>query len=356
MDRPLARCPGRGASSNPANRFDRLSAERIEDGWAPEADLPVLRTDIRVERPRRVITRNASPDVPFDRSINPYRGCEHGCIYCFARPGHAYLGLSPGLDFETRLIARPGAPELLARELSAPSYRPRTIAIGTYTDPYQPVEADHQIMRRLLEVLLEFRHPVGIVTRGTLIERDLDLLSDLAGLGLVRVGVSLTTLDARLARAMEPRAPAPQRRLQTIARLAAAGVEVRAMLAPVILGLTDHEIEALLARAAEAGAIAASWAMLRLPLEVSGLFRDWLAQHCPDRAGRVMAQLREMHGGRDYSPDWGRRMRGEGPHAAMIARRFRVMAARLGLDRDLPGLRSDLFRLPPRPGQQLSLF
>ncbi|WP_132546576.1 PA0069 family radical SAM protein [Rhodovulum euryhalinum] len=356
MDRPLARTPGRGAASNPANRYDRFSAEAVADGWAPEAELPVLRTELRLERPRRVITRNASPDVPFDRSINPYRGCEHGCIYCFARPGHAWLGLSPGLDFETRLVARPDAPEILARELSAPSYRPRTIAIGTATDPYQPVEGEQRIMRQLLEVLLAFRHPVGIVTRGTLVERDLDILSEMAGMGLVRVGVSLTTLDPRLARAMEPRAPAPERRLATVARLAEAGVEVRAMVAPVIPGLTDHEIEAILARAAGAGAVAATWVMLRLPLEVSGLFQDWLARHRPDRAGRVMARLREMHGGRDYAPDWGRRMRGEGPYAQMIGQRFRVAAARLGLARDLPELRTDLFRVPPKSGDQLSLF
>ncbi|TCP42852.1 PA0069 family radical SAM protein [Rhodovulum marinum] len=356
MDRPLARAPGRGAVSNPANRYDRLRAEAVDDGWTPEGDLPVLRTELRLERPRRVITRNASPDVPFDRSINPYRGCEHGCVYCFARPSHAWLGLSPGLDFETRLVARPEAPELLAQELARASYRPRTIAIGTNTDPYQPVEAQQRIMRRLLEVLLEFRHPVGIVTRGTLIERDLDLLSEMAGLGLVRVGVSLTTLDAGLARAMEPRAPAPARRLRMIEQLAAAGVEVRAMVAPVIPALTDHEIEAILSSAARAGAVAATWVMLRLPLEVSGLFRDWLERHAPGRAERVMARLREMHGGQEYSAHWGRRMRGEGPYAQMIGQRFRVAAARLGLARELPELRVDLFRVPPRPGDQLTLF
>lgn len=356
MDRPHARSPGRGAGFNPANRFDRLTVEAVAEDWAPDEDLPPLRTELRSERPRRIITRNASPDIPFDRSINPYRGCEHGCIYCFARPTHAYLGLSPGLDFETRLVAKPGAAEALARELSARGYRPATLALGTATDPYQPVEAEHGLTRRLLEVLLAFRHPVGIVTRGTLIERDLDLLSEMAALGIVRVGVSLTTLDAGLARAMEPRAPAPARRLRTIERLAAAGIEVRAMVAPVIPALTDHEIEAILGHAREAGAVAASWVMLRLPREVAPLFGDWLARHRPDRAGRVMARVREMRGGRDYDADWGRRMRGEGPHAALIGQRFRLACARLGLARDLPELRTDLFRVPPRPGAQLSLF
>ncbi|SIO26846.1 DNA repair photolyase [Rhodovulum sp. ES.010] len=356
MDHPRARTPGRGAGHNPANRFERLSTEAVDDGWARDDDLPVLRTELRLERPRTVITRNRSPDVPFDRSINPYRGCEHGCIYCFARPSHAWLGLSPGFDFEARLVARPEAPDVLARELSRPSYRPRTIAIGTNTDPYQPVERAQRITRRLLEVLLAFRHPVGLVTRGNLIERDLDVLGELAALGLVRVGVSLTTLDAGLARSMEPRAPSPARRLATIERLAGAGVEVRAMVAPVIPGLTDHELESILKRAKVAGAVAATWVMLRLPLEVSAMFQDWLERHQPGKAARVMARLREMHGGRDYCPDWGKRMRGEGLYAAMIARRFRVAAARLALDRDLPALRTDLFRVPPRPGDQLELF
>ncbi|RSK31979.1 PA0069 family radical SAM protein [Rhodovulum iodosum] len=356
MDRPFVRTPGRGAGGNPANRYDRLSTEAAWDGWAPEEDLPPLRTEVSLERPRRVITRNSSPDVPFDRSINPYRGCEHGCVYCFARPSHAWLGLSPGLDFETRLVARPEAPQRLARELARPAYRPAPIAIGTNTDPYQPIEREHRIMRGLLEVLLDHRHPVAIVTKGTLIERDLDLLAEMARRRLVRVGVSLTTLDRDLARRMEPRVPPPARRLQTVARLAAAGVEVRAMVSPVVPGLTDHEIEAILARAKDAGAAAASWIMLRLPLEVAPLFRDWLETHYPDRAARVMARLREMHGGRDYDPAWGRRMRGQGPYAQMIGQRFRVAAARLGLDADLPPLDCSRFRVPPRAGDQLSLF
>ncbi|MCR9151610.1 MAG: PA0069 family radical SAM protein [Rhodobacteraceae bacterium] len=357
MDRPPARTPGRAAGYNPPNRFDRLAAEAVPDGWPGDgAALPPLRTEVTVERPRSVITRNTSPDIGFDRSINPYRGCEHGCIYCFARPSHAYLGLSPGLDFETRLIARPGAAEVLARELARRSYRPAVIAIGTNTDPYQPIEREHRVMRAVLEVLWEHRHPVGIVTKGAGIERDLDILSRMAAENLVRVGISVTTLDPVLARRMEPRVPAPERRLATIARLAAAGVPVRAMVAPVIPALTDAEIEAILARAAGAGAVAAGWVMLRLPREVAPLFRDWLARHYPGRAARVMARVREMHGGRDYAADWGRRMRGEGEYARMIGARFRLAAARLGLARDLPPLATDRFRVPPRQGDQLSLF
>ncbi|MHC0052858.1 PA0069 family radical SAM protein [Actibacterium sp. D379-3] len=353
---PSARRPGRASASNHTGRFEPYARVAVADGWTPDEDLPPVRTEVRLERPRSVITRNSSPDVPFDRSINPYRGCEHGCIYCFARPTHAYLGLSPGLDFETRLIARPTAPEVLARELSKPSYQPRVIAIGTNTDPYQPIEQEHRIMRRILEVLLDFRHPVTIVTKGTLIERDVDILADLAALDLVRVGISVTTLDRKLARAMEPRVPAPERRLRAIRTLAEAGVAVRAMVAPVVPALTDHEVEAILARCHDAGAVAASWVMLRLPQEVSPLFQDWLAAHTPDRAARVMGHVRAMHGGRDYSAQWGKRMRGEGAYARLIGARFRHAVARLGLDADLPPLTCARFRVPPRPGDQLSLF
>ncbi|RAP39907.1 radical SAM protein [Rhodovulum viride] len=348
--------PGRGAGGNPANRFDRLAVTPEDDGWDPGEAPPPLRTETRIERPRSAITRNSSPDVPFDRSVNPYRGCEHGCIYCFARPSHAWLGLSPGLDFESRLIARPEAPRVLAEELSRRGYRPATLAIGTNTDPYQPIERSYRVMRGLLEVLRDFRHPVAVVTKGALIERDLDLLAELAELDLVRVGISVTTLDRDLSRRLEPRAPAPERRLQTIKRLAAAGVPVRVMVAPVIPALTDPELEAILARARAAGAEAASWIMLRLPREVGPLFSDWLARHCPDRAGRVLARLREMHGGEIYSPDWGRRMRGEGPYAEIVAQRFRLTVARLGLATAQPELSTALFRVPPRAGDQLSLF
>lgn len=279
---PVDRRPGRAAATNATNRFERLQREIFHDGWETDDDLPPLRTEVTVERPRRVITRNTSPDVGFDRSINPYRGSEHGCIYCFARPSHAFLGLSPGLDFETRLIARPDAAILLARELSARSYRPDVIAIGTNTDAYQPVEKERRIMRAVLEVLADFNHPVAIVTKGTLIERDIDILGPMAARGLARVGISVTTLDPALARAMEPRVPAPARRIATIRRLAEAGIPVRVMASPLIPALTDHELEPILAEARAAGAMAARMIPLRLPREVADLFRDWLAEHVPD--------------------------------------------------------------------------
>lgn len=350
------RTPGRAAGSNATNRFEPYSRERIDDGWSQDEDLPVARTEVREERPRKVITRNTSPDISFDRSINPYRGCEHGCIYCFARPSHAYLGLSPGLDFETRLVARPDAPEVLRAELSARGYVPAPIAIGTNTDAYQPIERDRGIMRGILAVLAEFNHPVAIVTKGALIERDIDLLAPMAELGLVRVGISVTTLDAGLCRALEPRAPAPARRLATIRRLSEAGITVRLMVSPVLPALTDHEIEAILAAGAEAGARAASSIVLRLPREVAPLFRDWLATHVPDRAERVTGRVRELHGGRDYDPEWGRRMRGQGPWADLIRARFDLALRRHGLDQTLPALRTDLFHPPSRPGDQLALF
>ena len=347
---------GRAAPSCETGRFERHSRHAEWDGWDMAEDLPVIRTQISDERPRSLITYNRSPDLPFDRSINPYRGCEHGCIYCFARPTHAYLGLSPGLDFETRLVARPDAPDVLARELRSKRYSVATLAIGTNTDPYQPVERSREIMRGCLEVLRAFRHPVAIVTKGTLVERDIDILSDMAADGLARVGISVTTLDRVLSRKMEPRAPAPKRRLATIRRLTEAGIPVRLMVSPVVPALTDPELEDILEAGAEAGADAASWIMLRLPLEVSPLWQEWLAEHYPGRAARIMARLREMHGGKDYDARWGRRMRGEGPYADIIARRFVVAARRLGLDRKTPALRCDLFRAPPRAGDQLDLF
>ena len=354
--RPRFQTPGRAAGSNPDNRFDRLRTVAVDDGWPQDDPLPVLRTRVRDEVPRRIITRNTSPDLSFDRSINPYRGCEHGCIYCFARPSHAYLGLSPGLDFETELVARPDAPARLAAELRAESYRPATIAIGTNTDPYQPVEKARGIMRGVLEVLGAFRHPVAIVTKGTLIARDIDLLAPLAAQGLLRVGISVTTLDPATSRAMEPRVPAPAARLRVIRQLTAAGIPVRVMVAPVVPALTDHELEAILAAAAEAGAVAASCIVLRLPREVAGLFRDWVEDTYPDRAARIMGRVRELHGGRDYDPAFGQRMTGQGQWAALLQQRFRRAARQLGLDRALPPLRTDLFQPPPQPGDQLSLF
>lgn len=355
---PPHRNPGKGraALSNDVGRFERYAREGIDDGWDIIEESQTIRTEISLEKPRSVITRNTSPDLPFDRSINPYRGCEHGCIYCFARPTHAYLGLSPGLDFETKLVARPEAPDVLERELRSKSYRPDVIAMGTNTDPYQPIEREHRIMRRILEVLLKYRHPVGIVTKGSLIERDADVLGEMGNLGLVHVGVSVTTLDRDVARKMEPRVPSPERRLATIRRLTDAGCPVHVMVSPVVPALTDHELEAILERAAEAGAVAASWIMLRLPGEVSPLFREWVYEHFPDRAKRVMGRVRELHGGRDYDPEWSKRMTGEGAFADLVAHRFAIATRRLGLDRELPRLRTDMFRLPPMVGDQLSLF
>ena len=346
---------GRGACGNVSGRFD-LTRYDVLDGWDIPEDRPAFRTIVQSEQVRSLITWNRSPDLPFDRSINPYRGCEHGCVYCFARPTHAYLGLSPGLDFETRLVARPNAPQVLAAELARRRYKVAPIAIGTNTDPYQPIEKAWKITRECLEVLAAFNHPVAIVTKGTLIERDLDILAPMAAKGLVRVGISLTTLDAGLSRRMEPRAPSPARRLAIIRRLTGAGVPVRLMTSPIIPGLTDHEIEALLAAGRDAGADAASWIMLRLPREVSEIWQDWLAEHEPGRAGRIMARLREMHGGKDYDARWGHRMRGQGHYADMVAARFRAAARRLGLDRETARLRCDLFAPPKKVGDQLSLF
>jgi DNA repair photolyase len=353
---PQDRRKGRAATSNATNRFERLQVQAVDDGWARDEALPPLRTKVTVERPRHVITRNTSPDISFDQSINPYRGCEHGCIYCFARPSHAYLGLSPGLDFETRLIARPDAPGILERELRSRNYVPKVIAIGTNTDAYQPIEKDRQIMRGILGVLSAFNHPVGIVTKGTLVERDIDILAPMAAKGLVRVGISVTTLDANVARAMEPRVPSPSRRIETIRRLAAAGIPVRIMVSPIIPALTDHELEAVLAAGAAAGAIAASCIVLRLPREVAGLFRDWLEEAFPDRAKRIMGRVRELHGGQDYDPEFGRRMTGQGEWARLNKLRFDLAVTRLGLARQLPPLRCDLFKLPARAGDQMSLF
>lgn len=351
---PLRR-KARASLSNASGRFD-LARDSVDDGWQQEPPPDVVATEVRMEQARSLISYNRSPDLPFDRSINPYRGCEHGCIYCFARPSHAYLGLSPGLDFETRLIARPNAAEVLRQELSKARYKVAPVALGTNTDPYQPCERDLGLTRACLEVLRDFNHPIAIVTKGSLIERDLDILAEMASRGLVRVGISITTLDPDLSRRMEPRAPTPARRLAMINRLAGAGVPVRLMTSPVVPGLTDHELEALLAAGSAAGADAASWIMLRLPREVSQLWQDWLAEHAPGRAAKVMARLREMHGGRDYDPRWGHRMRGEGEYAAMIGRRFTAACKRLGLDLRASDLRCDLFRVPPQAGDQLALF
>ena len=338
---------GRGALSNASGRHDLA---RVPD--APEEG-PVegpLRAEVRDEPCRRAIARNASPDIGFDRSLNPYRGCEHGCIYCYARPTHAHLGLSPGLDFETRITAKPNAAHALAAELSARGYEPRPIALGTVTDAYQPAERDRGIARAVLAVLRDFGHPVVIATKGALIERDLDILGDMAARGLAEVGVSVATLDAGLARRMEPRAPSPERRLAVIAALRGAGVPVRVMVSPVIPALTDHEVERILEAARDAGAMAATCIPLRLPGEVAALFREWLAEHEPGRAARVMGRVRETQGGRDYDPRFGRRMTGQGVWAELLRRRFDLARRRLGLAGRLPPLRCDLFARPdPQP-------
>lgn len=350
------RLRARGVASNAVGRFEGATRVAVDDGWAIEEDAQLLQAEVRVERARTAISYNKSPDLPFDRSVNPYRGCEHGCAYCYARPSHAYLNLSPGLDFETKLIARPGIGEVLAQELRARAYKPAVIAIGTNTDPYQPIEREYRVMREVLEVLAAFQHPVAITTKGALILRDLDILGPMGQAGLVRVGVSMTTLDAGLSRALEPRAPTPARRLEMIRRLADAGVPVRVMVAPVIPGLTDSEMEAILTAARDAGAVAASWIMLRLPGEVEGLFRDWLEVHAPGRAAKVLARLAELHDGAVYDASFGVRMRGKGIWAELMANRFGLALERLGMELRLAPLRCDLFTPPVRAGDQMSLF
>jgi DNA repair photolyase len=349
--------PGRGARSNRSGRFEPLAVEAVDDGWRVEDPQPEqAKTSVTLETPRTIITRNASPDLGFDRSINPYRGCEHGCVYCYARPTHAYMGLSPGLDFETRLFAKLGAAKLLEAELAKPGYAVKPIALGTNTDPYQPIERRHAITRQILEVLLSTRHPVTITTKSNLVVRDIDILSEMAKLNLVRVAVSVTTLERRLARAMEPRAPTPERRLEAIRALSEAGVPAAVMVAPVIPGLTDHEMEAILERAAAAGARAAGFILLRLPLEIKDLVREWLEAHQPNRAGRVFTLLRSMRGGKDYDAAFGKRMKGEGPYAMMLAKRFALATERLGLDKPAPPLETSLFAPPRKERAQLSLF
>ena len=351
------RLRGRGALSNASGRFERHARRLVDDGWAPNLeDTSSLKTEVLTDASRTIITRNSSPDISFDRSINPYKGCEHGCVYCYARPTHAYLGLSPGADFESRIFAKPNAAELLARELSRPGYVPEMIAIGTNTDPYQPIEKRMRIMRSVLEVLHEFRHPVGIVTKSALVLRDLDILAPMAELGLVKVALSITTLDRGLARTMEPRASTPSRRLEAIRGLHEAGVPAGVMFAPVIPALNDEELEQILVAASEAGAKSAGYILLRLPLEIKDLFREWLQEHAPGRAKHVMSLIRQMRGGKDYDAAWHQRMRGRGPYADMIARRFQIAARRLGLNGPSRPLDLSRFRKPARAGEQLALL
>lgn len=345
---------GRGARSNTASRFDALQREDVDDGWTVPDDR-ITRTDVRPEPVRRIITYNDSPYVGFDRSINPYRGCEHGCVYCFARPSHAWLGLSPGLDFETRILARPGAASALRRELSAKSYQVRPIAIGTNTDPYQPAERQWKVTRDVLSVLAAFGHPVSLLTKSDRVLRDLDVLSPMAGRGLARVMLSITTLDAALALAMEPRAPRPTLRLAALSSLAAAGIPTGVVHGPLIPGLNDHELEALMAASREAGASYAAYTILRLPQEVAGLFTEWLEAAFPERAARVLNQLREINGGQIYDPAWSRAAEPRALGARLIAQRFDVAQKRLGFS-SMPGLRTDLFRVPVAPSDQPDLF
>jgi DNA repair photolyase len=345
---------GRGALSNESSRYDSERRIRTTDGWeAPpppepseDDELPPLKTTLTRDATRTIIARNASPDVPFDRSINPYRGCEHGCIYCFARPTHAYLGLSPGLDFETKILFKPEAAALLAAELTSPKYRPDIIAMGTNTDPYQPVERDLKITRQILRVLSDFNNPVGIVTKNHLITRDIDILGDMAKRNLAEVFLSVTTLDKDLARVMEPRASAPHRRLDAIRELSAAGIPTGVMTAPMIPGLNDHEMESILQAARDAGATRAGFTVLRLPLEIKELFEEWLRQNRPDRAERVLSLIRQMRGGALYQAEFGVRMKGEGPIAQLLGSRFAMAVKKLELNRVRYRLDASSFRVP----------
>ncbi|KAA5605564.1 PA0069 family radical SAM protein [Roseospira marina] len=359
----------RGALSNPDGRFEPVRHEAEDDGWgtlepiaSDDADRdgwgppPSPATRVEVDTSRSILARNDSPDIPFDRSINLYRGCEHGCVYCYARPTHAYLGLSPGLDFETRLFMKPDAAALLDATLRKPGYRPAPIAIGTNTDPYQPVERRFGLMRQVLEVLSAFHHPVTITTKSAMVERDTDILADLAARRLAAVGLSITTLDRDVARRLEPRASPPEARLRAIRTLRAAGVPVSVMAAPMIPGLNDHELERILDAAADAGAVQADYILVRLPREVEGLVREWLEAHVPDRARRVMSRIAAMRDGAASSARFHDRMRGSGPEAALLGQRFTVAATRLGLTRRGYALDTRQFAPPPRPGDQLALF
>ena len=379
-DRPSSTPPhvperGRGATFNPGNRYRRDTREAVDDGWTappPDADNgadapPPRKTIVTIQHARTIIARNDSPDVPFTQSINPYQGCEHGCIYCFARPTHAYHDLSPGLDFETRLFAKPNAAELLRRELSKPGYVCDPIALGTNTDPYQPIEREWKITRSILEVLAGCEHPFTIVTKGSLVERDIDIIASMAAKNMARVAVSITTLDGALARKLEPRAAAPHRRLETLRRLSDAGIPVGVMTAPIIPQLNDRDLEAILEAAAAHGATTAGWVMLRLPLEVAPLFRDWLDAHYPLRAAHVMSVVQQLRGGRDYQSSFGTRMSGTGEFATLIEKRFELACRRFGLNQAPPlpdrshvrghgQLDTTRFRPPRDPAPQLDLF
>jgi DNA repair photolyase len=347
---------GRGAQTNASGRYEPLARIAFDDGWRSLDELPPFKTTVQVDATRKIITRNQSPDIGFDRSINPYRGCEHGCVYCFARPTHAYLGLSPGLDFESKLFVKPDAAELLEKELAAPNYEPKVIAIGTNTDPYQSIERRYQVMRRILEVLDKANHPVGIVTKSALVLRDLDILARMAERNLAKVALSVTTLDATLARTMEPRAATPMRRMETLRRLAQAGVPTTVMIAPIIPAINDMDIERILDAAKMAGVKEAGYVLLRLPLEVRDIFKEWLKANYPDRAAKVMKIIRETRGGKEYDSTWGKRMTGGGPYAWLIGRRFELACEKLGLNIRKHSLTTNQFRKPEPGSDQLSLF
>jgi DNA repair photolyase len=347
---------GRGTISNASGRYEPLARIAFDDGWRSIEDLPPFKTTVTVDSTRKIITRNESPDISFDRSINPYRGCEHGCVYCFARPTHAYLGLSPGLDFESHLFVKPEAATLLEKELSAKNYEPRTIAIGTNTDPYQPIERQYKVMRQILEVLERAGHPVGIVTKSALVLRDIDILSRMAERNLAKVALSVTTLDPQLARSMEPRAATPALRLETLRRLSAAGIPTTVMVAPIIPAVTDAEMERILEAAAAAGVQSAGYVLLRLPLEVRDLFREWLQANYPDRVEHVFKLIRDMRGGKDYDSTWGKRQTGSGPYAWMLGRRFELACEKLGLNKTKRPLTTEHFDPPIKRAKQLSLF
>ncbi|MHC3126219.1 DNA repair photolyase [Brevundimonas sp. GN22] len=348
---------GRGARSNRTGRFEPEVREAFDDGWVvDDAEVAPLRTTLSIEAAKTIITRNSSPDISFDRSINPYRGCEHGCIYCYARPAHAWMGLSPGIDFESKLFYKPDAATLLASELKRPRYECRPIHIGGNTDPYQPVERDTGVTRQILKVLQRFNHPLSIISKSALMARDADILGEMGREGLAHACVSITTLDRKLARAMEPRAATPSKRLETIRRLTQAGCPVTVGFAPVIPGLNDHELEAVLEAAADAGAVRAMYVTLRLPLEIKDLFREWLEDATPDRARKVMSLVRQTRGGKDYDPDWSQRMKGTGPVADLIAARFRAARKRYGLDQPAKPLDTSRFRIPASERIQRDLF
>ena len=347
---------GRGSASNRSGRFEPLKKSSVDDGWESLGELDAFRTEVFVDRPKKIIASNASPDINFDKSVNPYRGCEHGCVYCYARPTHCFLGMSAGLDFESKLFVKENAAELLERELADPNYKVEKLALGANTDIYQPIERQYRVTRQLLELLDRTNHPVLLITKSALILRDIDILASMAERGLVKAALSVTTLDRKLARAMEPRASTPEKRLEAIAKLNEAGIPTSVVVAPIIPAINDHEIETILTRAAAAGAKESGYVMLRLPLEIRDLFREWLKEHYPDREARVFSLVQSTRGGKDYDSRWGQRMSGTGPFAWQVGRRFELACKRLGMNEQSFKVRTDLFSPPTLAGQQMRLL